>query len=235
MAIALMLFARRTATSPSQWETAGGYRTGGAHRVASAGLAAAFAGLVGVGLATALVAPDVLPFTDPPIRTWNEPLPVIPQPEPDPTANPSRQQSQITVTRPLAPTGENRAAVLAEPLPLPLAPVVGPPALADPVPPTPVPVLRGPQRDPRFIGQFQPPYPAARQREQVEGSCRVMVAIAPNGRVTTVRALACADQAFFRATERQALSRWRFHPATRDGEPVAGELEQNVVFRLTDE
>jgi len=81
-------------------------------------------------------------------------------------------------------------------------------------------------------GEQQPPYPAAEQRAEREGSVRVQVRIGANGRVLAVSRLSATSDAFWRATERHALSRWRFRPATEDGRPVESTKTLTVHFRL---
>ncbi|MET0362715.1 MAG: TonB family protein [Sphingobium sp.] len=101
-----------------------------------------------------------------------------------------------------------------------------------PDPPTPVLVQARP--DPRYADIFQPPYPPAMLRMQMEGSVTVRITIAPDGRVTDVALVSAADPAFFEATRRQAIARWRFTPATRDGQPISSEKLMTVRFNLTD-
>ena len=91
------------------------------------------------------------------------------------------------------------------------------------------------QFDPRFAGALQPPYPAAEQRSEREGEVRVRVTISPEGRVAAVRRVSATSDAFWRVTERQALSRWRFKPATVDGRPVESSKVLSVRFRLPGE
>jgi len=76
------------------------------------------------------------------------------------------------------------------------------------------------QFDPRFASALQPPYPLLEEREEREGAVSVRVTIGADGRVTAVERLDATNDAFWRATQRQALSRWRFKPATVDGKPV---------------
>jgi len=52
--------------------------------------------------------------------------------------------------------------------------------------------------------------------------------------VTAVQRLSATSDAFWRVTERQALSRWRFRPATVDGRPVETSREMTVTFRIED-
>jgi protein TonB len=52
--------------------------------------------------------------------------------------------------------------------------------------------------------------------------------------VRDVQLVSAPDPAFFDATRAQALKRWRFVPATRDGVPVASEKVMTIQFKLTD-
>lgn len=116
-----------------------------------------------------------------------------------------------------------------------------PPVFTDPGPPargielatSVVPPVR---REARLLGNdLQPPYPASEERAQREGVVRVRVTIGPDGRVIAVERLSATSDAFWQATQRQALSRWRFRPATLDGRPVEGSQVMTVQFRLEDQ
>ncbi|HEY0326037.1 MAG TPA: energy transducer TonB [Allosphingosinicella sp.] len=78
----------------------------------------------------------------------------------------------------------------------------------------------------------QPPYPLSEIRGGREGSVRVQVRIGTDGRVKGVTRLSATSDAFWRATERHALSSWRFRPATEDGRPVESSKTLTVHFRL---
>ena len=88
------------------------------------------------------------------------------------------------------------------------------------------------QWDPRFTGAMQPPYPQSEVRSEREGSVRIRVTISPEGRVIAAERVSATSDAFWQATQRQALSRWRFRPATVDGRPVQGSKTLTVRFRL---
>jgi len=79
---------------------------------------------------------------------------------------------------------------------------------------------------------LQPPYPSVEERNEVEGSVTVRVLIGTDGRVKSVEKVRAANEAFFRATERQALRHWRFKPATLDGKPVESSQTMTVHFQL---
>lgn len=228
--------------NPKAWQRApelaygqGGYQPGGTHKTLSAAIALGAAALVVAGLATALVAPDILTHTPRTIEVTNYTVPepqVIPD-EPSPPVD-----TNLTAPKPII----NIPTVTAEPPHI----IIDPPVLTGPViipssggtgiepvtPPVAEPVLRAATRNNRYMNAFQPPYPASRQREGIEGRCTVRVTIAPTGRVTEVQNVACPDSAFFDATQRRALSSWRFNPATRDGVAVESSLTQTVVFEI---
>jgi periplasmic protein TonB len=102
---------------------------------------------------------------------------------------------------------------------------------ADP-PARPAPVLVDASVDPRFAHTLQPDYPAAERRAEVSGTVRVRVLIGADGRVKAVERVTAASDGLFEATRRQALSRWRFRPATRDGAAVESWKAMTVRFEL---
>ena len=88
--------------------------------------------------------------------------------------------------------------------------------------------------DPRSLSAFQPDYPGSMIRQGMEGSVTVRVTIGPDGRVLGIERLSATDDAFWIATQRHALRKWRFRPATRDGVAVGSNKVLTVHFRLTD-
>lgn len=106
--------------------------------------------------------------------------------------------------------------------------VITPPIL----PPPPEPVLTEPSIDPR--AGFQPDYPGTMIRQGMEGKVTVRVTIGADGRVADIEKIAATDDAFWLATQRHALRKWRFRPATRDGVAISSSKILTVHFRLTD-
>jgi len=96
----------------------------------------------------------------------------------------------------------------------------------------PLPALIGAVADPRYAGLFQPDYPAMEIRNAREGLVSVRVLIGPDGRVKAVEQVSATSPAFFDATRRQALSKWRFKPATRGGIPQESWKTMKVRFEL---
>ena len=113
----------------------------------------------------------------------------------------------------------------------------GPTVIADPAPPRDPPappVRRGAEIDPRFASALQPQYPASEQRAGRTGTVVIRVTIGADGRVRAAERVSATSDAFWAAAERQALSRWRFRPATVDGRPVESSRVMTIHFRIED-
>lgn len=110
---------------------------------------------------------------------------------------------------------------------MPIETILPPP----PLPPAP-PVLREAAVDPRYAAALQPDYPAGERRAGNEGKVTVRVLIGTDGRVHQVERVSAASDAFFTATQRQAMSKWRFTPATRDGVPIESWRTMTVRFEM---
>ena len=95
-------------------------------------------------------------------------------------------------------------------------------------------MIVGPSVDPRYADAFQPDYPASEQRMGNDGKVTVRVLIGTDGRVKQIERVSATSDAFFRATETQALRRWRFRPGTRDGVPQEAWRTMTVTFVLND-
>jgi periplasmic protein TonB len=101
------------------------------------------------------------------------------------------------------------------------------------VEPAPLPPLIGAELDPRFAGSLQPEYPGPELRQGREGTVTVRVRVGIDGRVKQVEKVSATSDAFFEATKRQALGRWRFKPATRGGVPEEMWKRMSVRFKMT--
>ncbi|QGP80299.1 TonB family protein [Sphingobium sp. CAP-1] len=101
-------------------------------------------------------------------------------------------------------------------------------------PPIPEPVLTEASIDPRAAAGFQPDYPGTMIRQGVEGKVTVRVTIGVDGRVAAIEKIAATDDSFWLATQRHALRKWRFRPATRDGVAVSSTRVMTVRFTLTE-
>lgn len=169
----------------------------------------------------------------------NIPLPQPPEPEP-------RQQAPRTAAA--------RDPVYIPPKPVPGEPVKNEPVIAgtDVLPgsdgdsgtgggpivppkpdPTPVPILTDPVPLAGAAREFQPPYPPQLLRTGIEGKVVLRVRIGTDGRVKQVAIISADDPLFADAAERQALRKWRFKPATRDGIAIESWKQMAVRFQIT--
>lgn len=103
-----------------------------------------------------------------------------------------------------------------------------------PISPVDPPVEIGARINMRNPSDLQPSYPLDLIRLGVEGSVTVRVLVGTNGRVKSVEAVRVANQGFLTVTREQALRKWRFSPATRDGVAIESWREMTVRFQLPD-
>ncbi|WP_203293214.1 energy transducer TonB [Maricaulis parjimensis] len=76
--------------------------------------------------------------------------------------------------------------------------------------------------------RIDPIFPASEASRGRSGECSVTFDITPEGRTTNIRPGTCTSRAFEQATM-NAVSRWRYDPQVRNGEPV---LYRNAVTQL---
>ncbi|MGL4302638.1 MAG: TonB family protein [Sphingomonas sp.] len=206
------------------------------------GFALGASGVLLFGLS--LTAPNLVTrLIDPPLTTINIPIPTDPPPPektqpaphlkapvptnpPPETVNTSKQQTETatgipTFTIDLPPKTEVAVGTGAGEI--------------GTAPPPHVPVIAGPQLDSRYANLFQPAYPSDERLAGHTGRVVVRVLIGTDGRVKEVQQISAASTAFFEATRKQALTKWRFTPGTRDGVPVEAWRTMAVRFELDGE
>lgn len=206
---------------------------------------------IAIGLNSAIIAalifsaPDIAESIDKTFTATTIPLPVDPLPPPDPKREPETKQhpEQHVFDPPPAPRPDSidPIAPTTDPFVLPSGPtgmdggVTGGTGTVEPpyIPPH-VPVFVGARPDPRFAKAFQPAYPPGERRAEHEGRVTVRVLIGVDGRVKQVELVSAASDAFFAATREQALAKWRFTPATKDGIPQEAWRTMSVSFVLND-
>ncbi|MBX3563014.1 MAG: energy transducer TonB [Sphingomonas sp.] len=207
-------------------------------RSVSLGGSLAISGLLIAGLMSFV--PNIIPKKlDGPMTLVNikDPVPPPPEPEIKPETQPQARQPDIFIPTPPIPQPQQPQMQGTDVLPLdppPTGPLVAPgpgPTIAEP--PAPLPPLIGAQQDPRFARDYQPEYPAQELRAQRDGKVAVRVLIGTDGRVKAVEQVSATSAAFFEATKRQALSKWRFKPATRGGVPQESWKTMSVRFELS--
>lgn len=108
-----------------------------------------------------------------------------------------------------------------------------PPAPPVPVaPPPPTPATRSATTLPMPIsGQTPAPgYPTRALRRGDSGTVRVRVEVGPDGRPAQVSVAQASGSRDLDRAAVDAVRRWRFHPARRDGEPVTGTVIVPISF-----
>lgn len=199
------------------------------------GLVAALAINGGVVAALLFAAPDVIRKVAKPFETITIIDPIVPEAVED--VPPKAQPRNASDRKPVEPvvvtdrSNETEQTVIADPGPVEPSTGEWPGATIDPPRPR-EPVLTGSRIDPRYAGALQPDYPPAMQRRGIEGVAVVRVLIGIDGRVKAVELVRADDPEFFTATRRQALSRWRFVPASRDGIAIESWREMTVRFEI---
>lgn len=106
-------------------------------------------------------------------------------------------------------------------------------AAGDARPATPAAVPESPpQYDAGYLDNPAPDYPAAARRRRVEGLVLLDVMVDADGRPTTVGVAASSGAAELDRAALDAVRAWRFAPARRGSESVAGRVRVPLRFRL---
>jgi TonB family protein len=97
----------------------------------------------------------------------------------------------------------------------------------EPVPGAPPGEIRAPEP----LRKVDPKYIADAANERVEGIVRLSAVIHKDGSVGEIELLQHLDDRLDKSAE-EALGKWRFEPATRDGAPVDIDAVFEIPFRL---
>lgn len=197
-------------------------------------------GIVGALVTAAMLGNTVVhrPPPDEPLTIY--PVTPTPPPKPEPLPKPQPQikaKSTPVIDKPLVVTPAKPDTPY---FPPPDQPFTGQPgtgdgtgtaAVIDPPKPPP-PVVTGTEIDRRYARDFQPLYPPAEQRAGRDGVVTLKVLVGVDGRVVRAEQVTATSDEFWRVTLKQALGRWRFRPATRDGVPFEQWRTMTVRFNL---
>jgi protein TonB len=111
--------------------------------------------------------------------------------------------------------------------------VEAPPAPPPPRPPTP-PTANGvplaPGSTPVPFESPAPDYPPDALRNGESGTVLLRLHVGPDGVPYAVDLVQSSRSRSLDRAASDAVKRWRFHPAQRDGQPVAGEVQVPIVF-----
>jgi protein TonB len=81
-------------------------------------------------------------------------------------------------------------------------------------------------------GNVQPRYPLAARKRGYEGKAIVRVEVSGAGQVNAAEVVKSSGFDILDNAAREAVARWQFQPATRDGRPTAGRIDVPIEFRL---
>jgi periplasmic protein TonB len=183
-----------------------------------------------VGIASISPSIGAEDYFNTPVAMIDEPDPVVKTPvtKMDPVKTPSppivTAPPRNDYVTPLPPVDFGPIIKL-DPIVPPQPPYVAPPI--PPLPPAPAAILTSARVDSRYVAA-----PSAMVRQEIEGVAKVKVLIGVDGHVKDVINLGSDNQEFFEATRKQALNKWRFKPATRDGVAIEGWSVQTVKFLM---
>jgi periplasmic protein TonB len=86
---------------------------------------------------------------------------------------------------------------------------------------------------PKLLQKHEPPYPPASRRMGEQGVVKLMLSIAPNGRVTRAQVLQSSGYSRLDQAAIDAVQLWRYSPAQRDGAAVSESMAVLIRFSLT--
>lgn len=82
------------------------------------------------------------------------------------------------------------------------------------------------------ISNFNPRYPVQAQRANQEGYVVVKFTVRPDGRPADVEVTSSEPRRIFDRAATDAVERWKFKPALRDGKPVPSTVTNRIDFKL---
>lgn len=171
----------------------------------------------------------------------------------------SIEKEKVFYTAPPAPSADEQEAgqvKVFEPLPMPqtpasaensqgdsLLPAPPPPSAPPQQPrieppasrPAPSPAQQAPQRQPAStqpvpISQPAPRYPRNALRNGIGGFVQLQVDVGPDGVPTSVSLLRSSGSRELDRAASEAVRRWRFQPATENGQPTVGRVTVPIQF-----
>jgi periplasmic protein TonB len=141
-----------------------------------------------------------------------------------PPSPPTQQKSENDVL--------GKSTLIAGPIVPPILPGGGEGVIIERPPLIIEPLFKAATLNPRYRADLQPEYPPGLIRQEVEGAVTLRVLVGTDGRVKATEVVRFDDEGFLKVTREQALRKWRFLPATRDGQPVESWREMTVRFQI---
>lgn len=105
------------------------------------------------------------------------------------------------------------------------------PAVASSTLPYPVYKVGGDVKPPKAISAPDPSYAESARKARKQGNVVLGLVVTPEGSVRDIEVCRSLDSALDQKAV-EAVSQWRFEPATKDGKPVAVHVRVDVAFHL---
>jgi len=109
---------------------------------------------------------------------------------------------------------------------------VAPVAPASPPPPPAPPAAIADSAMPQPLSSPAPRYPREAQRRGESGTVLLRVHVGPDGRPYSVDLVQGSGSRALDRAASDAVRRWRFRPAVRNGQAVAGTVQVPITFNL---
>jgi len=178
-------------------------------------------------------APVVLPDTASLIPTTPEP-PAVAEPQLDLAAPELPPDLTETLSPPPTRPRPVTAKPATHPSPVPLAVTAAPQApQAAPLQEAALPIVP-PHPITSVAGNRKPVYPVDAERRHLEGKVTLRVEVSATGEPVSLSVAHSSGHDLLDQAALAAVRYWRFNPATRGGQPIAGIAEVPVQFRLAD-
>lgn len=147
----------------------------------------------------------------------------LPAPIPADVAGGNGNASGLGLPRANAPADGGQPRIVDEP------PVAPPPPAAPPSAPAPPKVAD--IQTPIPISQLAPRYPREALSRDIGGTVRVRATVAPDGRVERMEVAESSGNRYLDRAAMEAVRRWTFKPATRNGQPVSADVVVPLDFK----
>jgi protein TonB len=156
------------------------------------------------------------------------PAPVDPPTERESAPAPARDTRVVNTPPRNPPEPESRTApaTVPEPVAANTAAAVSAPPAAPPARPA------GRTSEPIPLVKVQPEYPAAAKKRRTEGWVELQFMVGIDGVPKQIEVIRAQPAGMFDRAAIRAMSRWKFKPAERDGQPVEARAKTTVGFKL---
>jgi TonB family protein len=86
-------------------------------------------------------------------------------------------------------------------------------------------------KPPRVIHQVDPSYDEASRKAKLNGHVVLTFIVQPDGKPRDIRVVKSLSPGLDQKSI-EAVSKWKFTPATKDGKPIAIEIQAETTFRI---